>query len=408
MNRVGRGASLGMFWALAAVVVSGCGQTGGADPRLTAQIQELGDAYVRAFNNADADAIADLWTEDGEFADQTSGLVMKGRRRILRAMKRTFASDPDVEAETVSLGVQRVAPGVVVAQGLSRFTPKAGPVEAAAFVTLYVKRGGQWKIHRVWQAELDPDPHYEQLADLAWMIGEWTEDQDGTTTRNVCRWTRNRNFITRSFEVSGAGGVAGKGTEVIGWDPAAKCVRSWTFDSQGGSAECAWDRADGRWRPCKITDHKPEALVKHQGALKALEWMLGKWASRGEDASVESSCRWAPSKAFLLQQFRASRPGRWEHEGLSVIGWDPQEKRIRSWMFDTDGGYAESLWSQEGDRWIANARHVLPDGRIASSIMVSRKDGNDAIVWQRLSQEVDGEMLPSGPEVRLVRQPDGK
>ena len=77
-------------------------------------------------------------------------------------------------------------------------------------------------------------------------------------------------------------------------------------------------------------------------------------------------------------------------------------------MFDTDGGYAESLWSQEGDKWIANARHVLPDGRIAASIMVSKRSGNDALTWQRVSQEVDGEMLPSGPEVRLVRQPNGK
>ena len=409
MNRSGSCVQLGMLWALAVVVLSGCGQTGGgADARLTAEIEKVANVYVRAFNSADADAVADLWTEDGEFADQTTGLVMKGRQRILRAMKRTFASDPDMEAETVWLVVQPVAPNVAVAQGLSRFTPKTGPVEAAAFVTLYVKRGGQWKIHRVWQTELDPDPHYEQLADLAWMIGEWTEDKDGKKTRNVCRWTKNRNFITRSFEVSDAGGVLGKGTEVIGWDPSGKCVRSWTFDSQGGFAECVWGLVDGHWRAGKITDHEPEALAKHQEALKAMEWMIGKWASRGEDESVESSCRWASSKAFLLRRFKASRPGQWEHEGLIIIGWDPEEKRIRSWMFDTDGGHAESLWSREGDRWITNARHVLPDGRIASSIMVSRKYGNDAFLWQKTSQEVDGEMLPSGPEVRLVREPNGK
>jgi len=398
-----------MMWAMAALTLSACGHTGGvADTRVTDRIKEVADAYVGAFNRADADSLADLWTEDGEFVDQTSGRVVKGRERILRSMKRTFASDPDLEAETVSLLVQPVAPDVAVAQGLSQFTPKTGPVEAVAFVTLYVKRGPVWKIHRIWQTELDPDPHYEQLVDLAWMIGEWNEDKDGRKTSNDCRWSRNRNFITRSFQVSDAGGLLSKGTEVIGWDPVATCVRSWTFDSQGGVADCRWERVDGHWRPGPITDQKPEALVKHQEALKGLEWMVGRWASRGEDSSVVSSCRWASSRAFLLRRFKSSRPGRWEHEGLTVIGWDPQEKRIRSWMFDTDGGYSESVWSPEGDKWIANARHVLPDGRIASSIMLYRQDGNDAMIWQRVSQEIEGEMLPGGPEVRLVREPKEK
>ena len=391
---------------LAALMVAGCAHVGsGADPRLNEQIQEVADAYVGAFNRADANALADLWTEDGEFVDQTTGSVVKGRERILRRMKRTFASDPGLEAETNSLVVQAVTPDVAVAQGLSQFTPKTGPIEAAAFVTLYVKRDGTWKIHRIWQTELDPDPHYEQLVDLAWMIGEWNDDKEGRKTQNVCRWTRNRNFITRSFEVSDATCVLGKGTEVIGWDPAAGCVRSWTFDSRGGFAGCVWEQVDGHWKPGSITDHKPEALARHQEALKGLEWMVGTWANRGEDTSVESSCRWASSQAFLLRRFKASRAGQWEHEGLSVIGWDAQEKCIRSWMFDTDGGYAESIWTRDGDPWIANARHVLPDGRIASSIMLMKKDGDNTMIWQRVSQEVNGEVLPGGPEVRLVREP---
>lgn len=409
MGRLRSCAGRMVLWALAAGVIPACGTTdGGHDARLTAEIKKVADAYVSAFNRGDAEALADLWTEDGEFTDQTSGMVVKGRRRMLRVMKRLFSREQDMEAEIVSLAVQRMAPDVAVAQGLSRFTPKTGPVEAAAVVTLYVKRGGAWKISRVWQTELDPSPHYEQLTDLAWMIGEWSRQKDGRTIKNVCRWARDRNFITRSFQVSEAGGLVSRGTEIIGWDPADECIRSWTFDSRGGFAECVWELADGHWRPGKITDHKPEELAKHQQALKGLDWMIGKWAHHGEEASVESSCRWSPSKAFLLQRFKASRPGQWEHEGLSIIAWDSQAKRICSWMFDTDGGYAQSVWSQEGQKWITNTRHVLPDGRVASSVMVCKKDGDDALSWQRISREVNGEMLPSGPEVRLVRQPDDK
>lgn len=408
MSSFGRSICLRIVCVLAAGMLSACAHPGSAAD-LTARIKEVADAYDGAFNRRDAAAVAALWTEDGEFADQTTGLVMKGRKRILRRMQRTFAAEANLEAETVSLLVQPVAADVAVAQGLAQFTHENGPVEAAAFVTLYVKRGATWKIHRIWQTELEVDSHYEQLADIAWMIGEWTDDKEGKQTRNICRWTKNRNFITRSFEVSDGGAVLGKGTEVIGWDPIVKRIRSWTFDSRGGFAECVWDQVDGdgRWRPDKITDHAPDDLARHQEALQGLAWMVGKWVSRGDVVAVESSCRWASGRAFLLRRFKASRPGQQEHAGLIVIGWDPLAKRIRSWMFDTDGGYAESVWSREGDQWTANARHVLHDGRIASSIMVSRRDGDDAMVWQKVSQEVDGEVLPAGPEVRLVRDATG-
>ena len=102
MNRSGGGFRLRLLGAMAALVLSGCGHTGGGtDARLTSGIKEVADAYVVAFNRADAEALADLWTEDGEFTDQTTGLVMKGRERILRAMKRAFAGNTDLEAETV-------------------------------------------------------------------------------------------------------------------------------------------------------------------------------------------------------------------------------------------------------------------------------------------------------------------
>ncbi|MBN2489426.1 MAG: SgcJ/EcaC family oxidoreductase [Planctomycetes bacterium] len=398
---------------LAALLLGSCGHTGSqAEARVAAEVEAVAATYVTTFNRADAEAVAALWTEDGAFVDQTSGLVTKGRARILRRMQHTFAGDPSLRTETPSLRVQPVAPDVAVAEGLVHFTSESGPLEAAAFVTLYVKRDGRWRIHRIWQTELDLHSHYEHLADLGWMIGEWTDDEQdprgsgGRKIRNVCRWTRNRNFLTRSFEVLDATGVRSQGTEVIGWDPVAGRIRSWTFDSRGGVAECLWEQVDGRWRPGEITDHEPEALSRHQEALEDLAWMIGTWAHRDEEGSLEFSCRWAPNRTFLLGRFKASRPGLWEHEGISVIGWDPADRCLRSRMFDTDGGHAEAIWSREADQWIATARHVLPDGTVASSIQRSRPDGSDGWLWQRISREVDGEWLPGGPEIRLVRQPD--
>ena len=406
-----RCARTGVLWlwlvvAVSGVTVAGCGATGGA--ALTAEIRQVADAYVAAFNARDAAAVAELWTEDGELVDQATGQCIRGRSRILKAMKSVLAGAPGMEAETVSLAAQPVAPDVALAQGLSRFAPKTGAVETSAFVALYVRRGGQWKIHRVWQTPVKPNPHYDELADLAWMIGRWSSQADGRTTANVCRWGKNRTFITRSFEVTDGSGLVGKGTEVIGWDPAERRIRSWTFDSRGGFAECLWAQKDGHWHPGEITDHKPASADEHRKALAGLDWMVGQWAHRGEGESVEMSARWVADGMFLLRRFKAARPGQWEHEGISILRWDPQQKRIRSWMFDTDGGHSEAVWSREGDRWVAKTRHVLPDGRRASAILACKIVDGDAFTWQRIAQEVDGEVWPSGPEVKLVRQPADK
>ena len=39
-------------------------------------------------------------------------------------------------------------------------------------------------------------------------------------------------------------------------------------------------------------------------------------------------------------------------EGTQVIGWDPAAGTIRSWMFDSDGGFGEGTWSKKDNSWI--------------------------------------------------------
>jgi hypothetical protein len=36
-------------------------------------------------------------------------------------------------------------------------------------------------------------------------------------------------------------------TEIIGWDPDRKAIRSWLFSSEGRFAECTWTRTPDGW-----------------------------------------------------------------------------------------------------------------------------------------------------------------
>ena len=52
------------------------------------------------------------------------------------------------------------------------------------------------------------------------------------------------------------------------------------------------------------------------------------------------------------------------------IGWDPLTKQIKSWVFDSEGGYGDALWTRKGNQWVIKSTGVLPDGRTASATHV--------------------------------------
>ena len=38
-------------------------------------------------------------------------------------------------------------------------------------------------------------------------------------------------------------------------------------------------------------------------------------------------------------------------EVSEIIGWDPERRQIRSWVFTSDGRFAEGFWNRAGDSW---------------------------------------------------------
>ena len=38
-----------------------------------------------------------------------------------------------------------------------------------------------------------------------------------------------------------------EGWQIIGWNPVDECIRSWTFDDEGGFTEGRWTRDGERW-----------------------------------------------------------------------------------------------------------------------------------------------------------------
>jgi hypothetical protein len=87
----------------------------------------------------------------------------------------------------------------------------------------------------------------DPLGDLAWLTGDWVEEGDEPGVEFHGRWTGTGAFLVRAFRVALDEESTLPGLQVIGWDPAAKQVRSWTFDGTGGFGEETWSRQDETW-----------------------------------------------------------------------------------------------------------------------------------------------------------------
>ena len=240
------------FTLFSAIVAFSCQPAAAEQPGSHAEdeaaIRKAVESYVAAFNRGDAEGVAAHWSTDGEYASP-SGERFKGRPAILAEFKASFAESKGQRVEVSDPTVRFIAPNVAVEEGTARVTRAGEAPDETSYMAVHVKQDGKWKIDSVREIGLPPAPpsHRQQLKELEWMIGEWIDQDENATIRTNCQWSKNKNFITRSFAVSIEDRIELEGTQVIGWDPAGKHIRSWVFDSHGCYGEGVWTRKDNRW-----------------------------------------------------------------------------------------------------------------------------------------------------------------
>jgi uncharacterized protein (TIGR02246 family) len=252
--------------------------------------------------------MASMWSPEAVYMDPATGEGVVGRDAIAKQFDEAFAGAGDAKLAVTVESVDFVSPNVAIEKGTAVVTYSDGPPEKSEYTAIQVKRDGQWLLDRVSESfkEAPPEPppsNYEHLKELEWMIGSWVDSNEdpNVTVQTDCEWTKNRNFITRSFAVA------------IG------------------------DQVD--------------------------------------------------------------------MAGMQFIGWDPVAKQIRSWVFDSDGGYSEGHWTHKGNKWTIDSIGTLPDGRKTSAVNTLRYVDNDSCTWRSTNRVVGDEVLPDVEEVLIIRKP---
>ncbi len=296
-----------ILFATLLVIIAGSTSARADQAADEAAIRANAAKYVEAYNRRDSRTMASMWSPDAVYTDNSTGEGVVGREAIAKQLDYAFAGAEDAKL-VVNIGsVEFVSPNVAIERGTAEVSYSKSPTEKTEYSAVHVKRDGHWLLDRVSEVEVGDKPpqappsNYEHLKELEWMIGSWVDEDENATVQTDCAWTKNRNFMTRSFA----------------------------------------------------------AVVRDQVA----------------------------------------------RAGMQVVGWDPVAKRIRSWVFDSDGGYLEGTWSHKGDKWIVQQKGTVPDGGQTTSTNIFTRVDDNTFTWQAIDRQVDGEMLPNIDEIRIVRKP---
>src|SRR5262245_2245567 len=163
-------------------------------------------------------------------------------------------------------------------------------------------------------------------------------------------------------------------------------------------------KKDGRWLLDSVRKTDLPGPDSHYDELKELEWLVGEWEYKDGDVEVRSQADWAGHKNFLTRRYTLLTNGEVQDEGTQVIGWDPAQQTIRSWVFGGDGTFGEGVWTRDGNRWSAKATGILPDGKKSAGTQITAKIDNDHYTFQVISRSVGGQLLPNTEVINLTRK----
>ena len=166
-----------------------------------------------------------------------------------------------------------------------------------------------------------------------------------------------------------------------------------TFTQEPPSSSCfsaVVVKQDGRWMLESVREAALSVPTNTFKPLDQLAWLGGSWEDIGEGVTAGTHCFWSSGHAFLIRihvvtfdsaaQGGAALPVASTDDSIpqlltpgsgttreitEIIGWDQQRGQIRSWIFTSDGQFAEGKWSRNGDYWTVAVECGLPLSEMA-------------------------------------------
>lgn len=165
-----------------------------------------------------------------------------------------------------------------------------------------------------------------------------------------------------------------------------------------------WTKADAGWKIASFRDISDDAVATAQEGLKPLAWLVGDWVNEGADGSVSASFKWSEDKNFLLGEFQRKSGDEAGKKTAQRFGWDPSTGKIRVWLFEADGGFAEGVGAVTEEGLVVKFTSVNADGTTASATVTLSSKDKDRFAMKGTDRIV-GDVHEADFEIDVVRRP---
>ena len=186
-------------------------------------------------------------------------------------------------------------------------------------------------------------------------------------------------------------------------------------------------REAGGWKIASVRESPlPDARAAgdEKRPLDALDWLVGEWEDAGAGVTAHTRCFWSTGHAFLIRCHTATHDavghaplgpdahaipdllpaGGIDREVTEVIGWDPATATIRSWVFTSEGRFAEGTWTRHGERWLVRMEGRGADAGLACTATLERI-GTDELAF-RCTGDALADTLPPACDFRRTDRAD--
>ena len=204
--------------------------------------------FDKAYNARDAKSLAEMFSPDAQMID-ADGTTVQGREDILKAFEEIFANEPEGVIETEVSDLRYLGPAVAIETGRTvLISVPDQPAVINEYTAVHMKsKDGKWLMTMARDTPTEVNDQTENLIPLSFLIGDWVDESADAVVKTTYDWSDGEKFIVGKFSVQLLGEEAFSGTQRIGWDPLARKVRSWVFDSNGGFQEGLWTNRDNQW-----------------------------------------------------------------------------------------------------------------------------------------------------------------
>lgn len=163
-------------------------------------------------------------------------------------------------------------------------------------------------------------------------------------------------------------------------------------------------KIDGKWLTVSVRERKPDSTPTHSAQLRQMHWLLGEWVHEGDEEVAYFSCEPSDNGNFLMRKFAVQITGDDVISGTQRIGWDAAAGKLRTWVFDSEGGYGDGYWERSGNDWILKLSGVTKDGQTASCTSIYSPIDANTMVFQAVDHQIGDVKVPDTEPLTIVRQ----